>query len=124
MFHSSTLEPRDSALISNIAQISMTDSPSPMVRPELSHTHKKEPTAEPTTDLHKVNQDTFHTFMLEPRDSALISNIAQISMTDSPLPMVRPELSHTHKKEPTAEPITDLHKNKVNQDTYHTSTPE
>ena len=58
-----------------------------MERPELSHTHKVDSTAEPTMDLHKPKQKdhfTFHTSTQEPKDLATLSNIAQISMTDSP----------------------------------------
>ena len=128
MFHMLIQEPKDLPPLFNIAQTSMTDSPLPMVRPELSHTHKQDSTAELTMDLPKMmdlKHFTFHTNTQEPKDLPPLSNIAQTSMTDSLSPMERLELSHTHNPDSTAEPTTDLHKPKQKDHfTFHTSTQE
>ena len=85
----------------------MTDSPSLTVRPEVSHIHKPDSTAEPITDLLKLKDHfTSHTPTVELKDLPQPSNIAQTSMIDSPSLMVRPEASHTHKLDSTAEPTT------------------
>ena len=81
-----------------------------MVKPELSHIHNPDSTAEPTMDLHK-DHFTSHTNIQDSQTSMSTPfNIAQTSMRDLPLQMVLPKLSHIHKQDSTAMETMDSSK--------------
>merc|ERR1719515_364090 len=95
------------------AQTSMRDSPLPMERPEVSHTHRLDITAPPTTNLSRrrmIQTGDHHT---------LLFLIAQTSMRDSPSLTERPEVSHTHKLDITAPPTTNLSRRRMIQTGDH-----